>query len=685
MISNEVSARIEEFPFHVEYFSVGLESQVQKVISLVDVGSNEEIKVIGICGIRKSAITRVVCNVIAHHFEDLWYFDGVREAARGYDSTWDDFHKWITQPSFPERKILLILEIPDGAEELDQLGLVRECDQFGEGSRIIVVTRDKQLLVSHGVEIIYDDEWNSPLDEKGKNPKEKYDLKAKQAVLPSGWTYDVFMSYKGGDKCSSFVYHLYDFLCQRRVRAIVNDELVKTSEENLKAMRESRTAIIVISKNYASSPSCLDSLAIIHEYFRLECRFIYPIFYDVEPLELQYQTGSYGDIFARLGKMVKQNVQKWRLTLYEAANSRGIFEFSPRFVTNETQDKNHVEMISNEVSARIEEFPFHVEYFSVGLESQVQKVISLVDVGSNEEIKVIGICGIRKSAITRVVCNVIAHHFEDLWYFDGVREAARGYDSTWDDFHKWITQPSFPERKILLILEIPDGAEELDQLGLVRECDQFGEGSRIIVVTRDKQLLVSHGVEIIYDDEWNSPLDEKGKNPKEKDDLKAKQAVLPSGWTYDVFMSYKGGDKCSSFVYHLYDFLCQRRVRAIVNDELVKTSEENSKAMRESRTAIIVISKNYASSPSCLDSLAIIHECFRMKCRFIYPIFYDVEPFELRYQTGSYGDIFARLGKMVKQNVQKWRLALYEAANSRGIFDFSPKYLLSLLLSYSSF
>ncbi|KAI9073650.1 hypothetical protein K1719_044393 [Acacia pycnantha] len=330
--------------------------------------------------------------------------------------------------------------------------------------------------------------------------------------------------------------------------------------------------------------------------------------------------------------------------LSEVAGSRDMFNLSPRLITNAIEDEDIAHLITHE-------WDLNLGYISI---------------------------------MARSVCNSIACHFEDLWYFHGVGEAARGYDSTWDDFHKWITQPCSPQRKILLILEIRDGAKELDQLQAVRKYARFGEGSRIIVVARDKQLLVSHGVEIIYDGEWNSALDEKGKTPKEEDDLKEKQAVMPFGWTYDVFLSYKGGDECSSFVHRLYNSLCQRGVRAFVDDELFKTSREKLKAMQGSRTAIIVISKNYASSPCCLNNLAIIHEFFKKEHRFIYPIFYNVKPYELHSFEGISMEVFARLEKIFKQRVQKWRSAMFKVVERRGV-NCSTRYLLTLLLSYSHF
>ncbi|XP_028791691.1 uncharacterized protein LOC114747518 isoform X2 [Neltuma alba] len=157
----------------------------------------------------------------------------------------------------------------------------------------------------------------------------------------------------------------------------------------------------------------------------------------------------------------------------------------------------------------------------------------------------------------------------------------------------------------------------------------------------------------------------------QNEDVNAERAVLPSTWNYDVFLSYRGdNDECSSFVSHLYNRLCGRRIHTFIDNKFLKTSEEELKAIQESKTTVIVISKNYASSTSCLDSLATILECFSIECRFVYPIFYGVEPLELRDQTGSYGKVFARLEKIYKHNkqlVQKWRLALSKAANLRSI------------------
>ena len=205
-----------------------------------------------------------------------------------------------------------------------------------------------------------------------------------------------------------------------------------------------------------------------------------------------------------------------------------------------------------------------------------------------------------------------------------------------------------------------------------------------------------------------SALDEKEKDPNEllsrEEDLKAKRVVLPSRWTYDVFLSYSGDYECLDLVSYLYNSMCQRGIHAFLNDELVKTSGEQLKAIQESRTAIIVISKNYASSPSCLNGLATILECLEMECRNFYPIFPDTWQFEMQSFT-NYGKfrqlqfepqkniyeetLFGRLGRRFKHNkeqLQKWRLAFSNAVDmSRGDYSIFHKYLLTFFPSYSPF
>ena len=87
-------------------------------------------------------------------------------------------------------------------------------------------------------------------------------------------------------------------------------------------------------------------------------------------------------------------------------------------------------------------------------------------------------------------------------------------------------------------------------------------------------------------------------------------------------------------------------------------------AMDKSMFCVVVLSKNYASSPWCLDELVQILSCKNDKKQTVLPIFYGVNPSDVREQRGRFGKAFARLEKM--ERVQKWKQALTDVANISG-------------------
>ncbi|GJY52438.1 Toll/interleukin-1 receptor domain-containing protein [Tanacetum coccineum] len=89
-----------------------------------------------------------------------------------------------------------------------------------------------------------------------------------------------------------------------------------------------------------------------------------------------------------------------------------------------------------------------------------------------------------------------------------------------------------------------------------------------------------------------------------------------------------------------------RRLETYKDDEKIKQAklirDELIKAIVDSKFYIIVFSKNYASSSWCLEELVKIMECQTMDEHTAYPVFYDVEPTEVRKQSGPVGDAFAK-------------------------------------------
>ena len=78
-----------------------------------------------------------------------------------------------------------------------------------------------------------------------------------------------------------------------------------------------------------------------------------------------------------------------------------------------------------------------------------------------------------------------------------------------------------------------------------------------------------------------------------------------------------------------------------------------------------------------MNLLIKIIECSK-KNQLVLPVFYQVDPFEVRKQEGNFGEALKKLEKRVNNDtkVQRWRDALQEAANLSGWYE-KNRYLYS--------
>ncbi|GKD11105.1 Toll/interleukin-1 receptor domain-containing protein [Tanacetum coccineum] len=141
-------------------------------------------------------------------------------------------------------------------------------------------------------------------------------------------------------------------------------------------------------------------------------------------------------------------------------------------------------------------------------------------------------------------------------------------------------------------------------------------------------------------------------------------------YVYDVFLSFRGEDTRKTFVDHLYSALEQRHIRTYKDDVTLPRGESVGpallKAIQESRHAVIIFSKNYADSSWCLDELVHIMKCRADNGQIVMPVFYDVDPSDVRKQKGDFGKAFS---KQVAENTTKaelWRKQLVAASNISG-------------------
>ena len=142
--------------------------------------------------------------------------------------------------------------------------------------------------------------------------------------------------------------------------------------------------------------------------------------------------------------------------------------------------------------------------------------------------------------------------------------------------------------------------------------------------------------------------------------------------SYDVFLSFRGEDTRMNFTSNLNGFLNMRGINTFIDDDLPRGEEISVKLLETiecSRISIIIFSENYASSTWCLNELVKILEC-RKNGQMVLPVFYNVDPSEVRNQKGKFREALVIHEEKFKNNmekVQRWRAALSEAGSLSGL------------------
>ncbi|CAJ2633930.1 unnamed protein product [Trifolium pratense] len=141
---------------------------------------------------------------------------------------------------------------------------------------------------------------------------------------------------------------------------------------------------------------------------------------------------------------------------------------------------------------------------------------------------------------------------------------------------------------------------------------------------------------------------------------------------YQIFISFRGNDTREIFTKNLYDALCKEGFHTFKDDQSLQGGapiEELLEAIEESRFAIVVLTKNFADSKWCLKELIKILDCRKRKKLLVLPIFYEVEPTDIRHLKGRYGEAIAEhekeLGKDSK-TIMEWKQALIDISNLKG-------------------
>ncbi|CAN1229952.1 Disease resistance protein L6 [Linum perenne] len=141
---------------------------------------------------------------------------------------------------------------------------------------------------------------------------------------------------------------------------------------------------------------------------------------------------------------------------------------------------------------------------------------------------------------------------------------------------------------------------------------------------------------------------------------------------YEVFLSFRGPDTRSHITDILYRFLIHSKIHTFKDDDEMRKGEgiwpTLVKAINHSKIYIPILSENYAHSKWCLKELAeIVQRQKQDNRRIILPIFYMVDPSDVRHQSGPYQKAFQQHEQTFgAPTVKIWKDALNEVGTLKG-------------------
>ncbi|KAH0716076.1 hypothetical protein KY284_008981 [Solanum tuberosum] len=333
------------------------------------------------------------------------------------------------------------------------------------------------------------------------------------------WKYDVFLSFRGEDTRRNFTSHLYQGLKNRGIFTFLDDKRLENgdsiSEELGKAIEVSQVGVIVFSRNYAMSRWCLNELVKI-----MECKekkngqTVIPIFCDVDPSHVRYQSKSFEEAFAKHESRYKddvegmQKVQGWRTALTAAANLKGYV-----FPSGVESDADCIEHIVDQISSKCNTSVSYLQEV-VGIDTQLRKVESLLQMEIND-VRIVwiwGMGGVGKTTLAKTIFFKLSSKFKNVCFLENIKENKYGIHSLQNiilskllgekencvkdkEEGRSLLAERLRFKKVLIVLDDIDHRDQLDYLA--KDLGWFDEGSRIIATTRDKRLIGEN--DILYE------------------------------------------------------------------------------------------------------------------------------------------------------------------------------------------
>ncbi|XP_028778389.1 disease resistance-like protein DSC1 [Neltuma alba] len=311
--------------------------------------------------------------------------------------------------------------------------------------------------------------------------------------------YDVFLSFRGEDTRRSFTSHLHTALCLRDIETYIDYKLPKgddISQSLIEAIHDSFISVVVFSQNYATSKWCLNELLEILCCKQHQEQIVVPIFYEIDPSDVRKQKGAYEKAFAEHLEKNSEKVEKWRQALFEIANLAGWDSCNYRDEAKLIQ--NIVNDIINKLNHR---YSGSVLENIVGIDENLDHIEQLLEESST--IGIWGMGGIGKTTMAKVVFAKLRSQFDSCCFLENFREESKrhGLKYVRDELFRQLSKDTsirrLNRRRVLIVLDDVSNTKQLDELK--SEAPPLGPGSKVIITSRDKHVLIVGRVDKIHE------------------------------------------------------------------------------------------------------------------------------------------------------------------------------------------
>ncbi|KAF3779412.1 putative WRKY transcription factor 16 [Nymphaea thermarum] len=294
-----------------------------------------------------------------------------------------------------------------------------------------------------------------------------------------------------------FTSHRYQASKRKGVDTFIdNEKLVKgqKAEELFGYTEKSKVSVPIFSKGYDDLTWCSKEITDI-----VECkRLIVPVFFDVQPTDVGNQTSHFAPAFKRYheNKSMEVEMSKWSDALSKAGTR--------------TDEAKLINLILKRILIEVNMTPLFVAEHPVALDSRIADVKKVLEIEAQDHARIVGIYamgGMGKTTLAKATYNQISSLFDACSFISNIREVA-AQSCGLVSLQKQLLRDVFKDdnvnisstdqgigmikqriwsKKVLLVLDDVDCESQVKVL--VGGLDWFRPGSRIIITTRDEQVL----------------------------------------------------------------------------------------------------------------------------------------------------------------------------------------------------